>query len=62
MQRYLAEFLGTFTLILAGCGTVAVSSLTGEPQFIGVAIAWGLSVMAIIFTIGDVSERTSIRL
>ena len=55
MQRYLAEFLGTFTLILAGCGAVAVSSLTGEPQFIGIAIAWGLSVMAIIFTIGDLS-------
>ena len=55
MQRYFAEFLGTFILILAGCGAVAVSSLKGEPQFVGIAIAWGLTVMALIFTIGDIS-------
>jgi aquaporin Z len=55
MQRYLAEFLGTFILVLTGCGSIAVSSLTGEPQFIGIGIAWGLIVMAVIFTIGDIS-------
>jgi aquaporin Z len=56
MQRYLAEFLGTFILVLAGCGAIAVNSLTGgEPPFLGIAIIWGLIVMAVIFTIGDVS-------
>jgi aquaporin NIP len=56
MQRYLAEFLGTFILVLAGCGAIAVNSVTpGEPPFVGIAIIWGLIVMAVIFTIGDVS-------
>jgi aquaporin Z len=56
MQRYLSEFLGTFILVLTGCGAIAVSSLTnGEPPFVGIGIIWGLIVMAVIFTIGDVS-------
>jgi len=55
MQRYLSEFLGTFILVFTGCGAIAVSSLTGEPQFIGIGLAWGLIVMAVIFTIGDIS-------
>jgi aquaporin Z len=55
MQRYLAEFFGTFILLLAGCGAIVVSSMTGEPQFIGIGIIWGLIVMAVIFTIGDIS-------
>jgi glycerol uptake facilitator-like aquaporin len=41
MQRYLAEFLGTFILILAGCGAIAVNSLTGDPQFIGIGSSGG---------------------
>jgi MIP family channel proteins len=56
MQRYLSEFLGTFILILTGCGAIAVNSWTpGEPQFVGIGIIWGLIVMAVIFTIGDIS-------
>src|SRR5687768_18244715 len=56
MQRYLAEFLGTFILVLTGCGAIAVNSLTsGEPQFVGIGLIWGLIVMAVIFTIGDIS-------
>ena len=56
MQRYLSEFLGTFILVLAGCGAIAVKSQTGgEPPFIGIGVIWGLIVMAVIFTIGDVS-------
>ena len=56
MQRYLAEFLGTFILVLAGCGAIAVKSLTnGEPPFVGIGVIWGLIVMAVIFTIGDIS-------
>jgi aquaporin Z len=56
MQRYLSEFLGTFILVLAGCGAIAVKSQTGgEPPFIGIGVIWGLIVMAVIFTIGDIS-------
>jgi MIP family channel proteins len=56
MQRYLSEFLGTFILVFTGCGAIAVSSLTGgEPQFVGIGIIWGLIVMSVIFTIGDIS-------
>jgi aquaporin Z len=55
MQRYLAEFLGTFSLLFAGAGAAAVSGLTGEPQHIGVALVFGLVVMVVVFALGDVS-------
>lgn len=55
MKRYVAEFAGTFALIFAGCGAMVVNDLTGSLGHIGVCMAWGLMVMAIIYSIGDVS-------
>ena len=51
MKKYIAEFIGTFVLVLVGCGT---ASFTGGDIVI-TPIAFGLTLMAIIYTIGNVS-------
>lgn len=56
MNRYLSEFFGTFALIFTGCGAVAVSQVTGgTPPHVGIALVFGLIVMVVVFTLGDVS-------
>jgi aquaporin Z len=53
MQRYLAEFIGTFVLVFASCGAAVIA---GEViGFIGVSFAFGLSLMAMIYAIGPIS-------
>ncbi|KAI3794177.1 hypothetical protein L1987_36806 [Smallanthus sonchifolius] len=55
-QKMLAEFIGTFCVIFAGCGSVAVNKLYGGTvTFPGVCVTWGLIVMAMIYTVGHVS-------
>ena len=50
-NKMLAECLGTFVLVLGGCGT----ALFGHVGFLGVAIAFGLTVIAMAYGIGHVS-------
>ncbi|MBI4461549.1 MAG: aquaporin family protein [Acidobacteria bacterium] len=45
LREYLAEFLGTYVLILIGNGAVAVAVFTGAYDLTGVALLWGLAVM-----------------
>jgi aquaporin NIP len=52
---YLAEALGTFALVLAGAGAVMTSAATGAPDHTGVALTFGLVVMACIYIFGGVS-------
>lgn len=53
MKKYIAELFGTFVLVLIGCGTVVFSApFVGQ---IGIALAFGLAVMAMAYTIGSVS-------
>ncbi len=58
MKKYLAEMVGTMVLTLMGCG-VAVSlgcDPTGNiPAVVGTALAFGLSVVAMAYTIGGIS-------
>ena len=54
-RRCLAEFIGTFCLILLGCGAMAVDVRTGALTHVGVATVWGLVVMTMIYAIGDIS-------
>jgi MIP family channel proteins len=58
MKKYLAEFLGTMVLVLMGCGS-AVFAGTAQPfaavGTLGVALAFGLSVIAMAYTIGKIS-------
>ena len=51
-----AEALGTFILVFAGTGAMIVNGLYGGIiTHVGVAIAWGLVVMTIVYAFGDVS-------
>ena len=54
-RRCLAEFFSTFCLVLLGCGAMAVDSRTGALTHVGIAIAWGLAVMVMIYAVGGVS-------
>jgi aquaporin Z len=51
-----AEFLGTFTLVFAGTGSVIVNDVhSGVVSLVGIALSFGLIVLSMIYTIGDVS-------
>lgn len=54
-RAYLAEALGTFAVVLAGAGAVMTSAATGTPDHTGVALTFGLVVMACIYVFGGVS-------
>ena len=57
MKKYLAEFVGTFWLVLGGCGSAVIAA--GFPEvgigLLGVALAFGLTVMTMAFAIGHIS-------
>lgn len=57
MNRLLAEAFGTFTLVFAGTGAMVVNHVTGGAAVthIGVALTFGLVVLAMIHALGDVS-------
>ena len=55
-QRLLAECFGTFCLVFAGTGAIVVNELTGGAvTHVGVALTFGLIVLAMIDSLGDVS-------
>lgn len=53
MRKYLAEFIGTFVLVFFGCATIVF--MVGEVGLLGVALAFGLGVVAMAYSIGHVS-------
>lgn len=56
MNKYAAEFFGTFAMVFAGTGAIVVNHVSGGAiTHVGVAITWGLIVMAMIYALGDVS-------
>lgn len=55
-NKLIAEAFGTFCLVFAGCGAIAVNEVTsGGIGHVGVALTWGLIVVAMIYAIGEVS-------
>jgi glycerol uptake facilitator protein len=55
-KKCLAEFVGTYLLILLGCGAVHASVLTGAQSGLWqVAIVWGIAIMLAIYTVGAIS-------
>jgi aquaporin NIP len=50
-----AEFIGTFALVFAGCGAIMVDANTGALGHVGVAITFGLVIMAMIYAVGHIS-------
>jgi len=56
MNKYLAEFLGTYALVFAGTGAVVIDLEThGSITHVGIAITFGLIVMSMIYAFGDIS-------
>jgi len=57
MNKYGAEFFGTFWLVLGGCGSAVLSAAFPELGigFLGVALAFGLTVLTMAFAIGHIS-------
>jgi len=56
MKKYIAEIIGTFSMIFCGCGAMVINEYTGGTiTHPGVAITWGLIVMAMIYAFGDIS-------
>ena len=57
MKKYLAEAIGTMVLVLMGCGAaVSLGCNNGDPEtVVGTAIAFGLAVVAMAYTIGGIS-------
>ncbi|MDH6304965.1 aquaporin Z [Parabacteroides sp. PF5-5] len=59
MKKYLAEMIGTMVLVLMGCGSAVFAGTGGQivssVGTLGVALAFGLSVIAMAYTIGKIS-------
>lgn len=55
LKKYFLEGIGTFFLVFAGTGAMVVNAQTEVLGHFGVAVTWGLIVMVLIYTIGDLS-------
>ena len=53
MKKYLCECIGTAVLVLFGCGSAALSG--GVLGILGIALAFGLSIVAMAYVIGNIS-------
>jgi aquaporin Z len=57
MKKYAAEFIGTFWLVLGGCGSAVLAAAFPEVGIglAGVSLAFGLTVLTMAFAIGHIS-------
>lgn len=57
MRKYIAEFIGTFILVLFACGVAAVTGCSGEANasYILTALAFGGVIIAMAYSIGNIS-------
>lgn len=52
-KKYAAELIGTFTLVFIGCGSAVIAGT--QIGFLGISIAFGLSVLAMVYAISPIS-------
>ncbi len=56
MRTYISEVIGTFSLVFCGTGAMTINEITGgDVTHVGIAITWGLIVMAMIYAFGEIS-------
>lgn len=57
MNKLVAEFFGTFWLVLGGCGSAVIAAAFPELGigFVGVSLAFGLTVLTMVYAIGHIS-------
>ena len=56
MNKYVAELIGTFSLVFCGTGAIIINDISGGTvTHVGIAITFGLIVMAMIYALGDIS-------
>lgn len=56
MNRYAAELFGTFALVFFGTGAIIINDIFNNViTYVGIALTFGLIVMAMIYAIGDIS-------
>ncbi|HXY86329.1 MAG TPA: MIP family channel protein [Gaiellaceae bacterium] len=55
MRGLVAEAIGTFALVFAGCGAIMVNAKTSQLGHVGVAISFGLVIMVMVYAVGHVS-------
>ena len=57
MKKYVAEFIGTMTLVVLGCGTAMLvgCDYIGSTGYILTAFAFGLTIIAMAYSIGNIS-------
>ena len=53
MKKYFAELIGTMVLVLMGCGSAVIAG--GAIGNVGIALAFGLSVLVMVYAIGPIS-------
>ena len=55
MKKYISEFIGTFVLVFVGCGTVASIGCDVTGGYLATALAFGLAIVAMAYSIGNIS-------
>jgi aquaporin NIP len=54
-KKLIAEFIGTYFLVFAGTGAIVINEITKSLTHVGIALTFGLVVMALIYTFGHIS-------
>ena len=55
VKKYVAEFIGTFTLVLVGCGTAMLTGCEHWGGYLTTAFAFGLVIVGMAYCVGNVS-------
>ena len=56
LKPFIAEYIGTFALVFAGTGAIIINDVSGGTvTHVGIALTFGLVVMAMIYALGEIS-------